>query len=254
MTVPFLEVDAVSLVYSQNGHRIGALEEVSLEVGRGESWAIIGPSGCGKTSLLYLMAGLRPPTRGVVRVEGKVLTGPRPQTALILQDYGLFPWKNVYQNAVLGLEIRGVSHQEQRRLAMPILRELGLEEFLSCYPGQLSGGQRQRVAIARALALSPDLLLMDEPLSALDALTREGLQDLVLEIWRQQGLTMVLVTHSIEEAVYLGRKIVVLTPRPGRVLEIVDNHLAGLPSFRQSQTFYQQCIRLRRLLEVGESG
>ncbi|MGB9920412.1 MAG: ABC transporter ATP-binding protein [Moorellales bacterium] len=254
MKVPFLEVDRVDLVYSQNGHYLKALEGVTLTVGRGESWAIIGPSGCGKTSLLYLMAGLRPPTRGEVRVDGKVVAGPRPQTALILQDYGLFPWKNVYQNAALGLEIRGVHRQEQWRTVRPILQELGLEEFVFYYPDQLSGGQRQRVAIARALAVSPDLLLMDEPLSALDALTREGLQDLVLKIWQNQDLTMVLVTHSIEEAVYLGQKIAVFTARPGRILAVVDNPGVGSADYRRSPEFYRQCWQVRHLLGVGSDG
>jgi NitT/TauT family transport system ATP-binding protein len=172
---------------------------------------------------------------------------------LILQDYGLFPWKNVYQNAALGLEIRGFSKEAQAQIVLPILEELGLKDFLNHYPAQLSGGQRQRVAIARALALKPDLLLMDEPLSALDALTREGLQELILEIWRHQELTMILVTHNIEEAVFLGNKVAVLSPRPGRVVAVVENPNSGTAAFRQSVEFYRQCSRLRRLLEVGES-
>lgn len=252
MKVPFVELDGAGLVYRHNGYQVVALENVNLAVHRGESWAIIGPSGCGKTSLLFLMAGLRRPTSGAVRIDGQELGGPRPQTALILQDYGLFPWKNVYQNAALGLEIRGLGKKEQARLVLPILEELGLGDFLYHYPAQLSGGQRQRVAIARALAVQPDLLLMDEPLSALDALTRESLQELILTIWQKQRLTMVLVTHSIEEAVYLGEKIVVLSPRPGRVVAVVENPGAGEPDFRQTPAFHRQCVHVRRLLETGE--
>ncbi|MBC7335333.1 MAG: ATP-binding cassette domain-containing protein, partial [Clostridia bacterium] len=138
---------------------------------------------------------------------------------------------------------------------LPILEELGLGEFLSSYPAQLSGGQRQRVAIARALALRPDILLMDEPFSALDALTREGLQELIRKIWQKQRLTMVLVTHSIEEAVYLGQKIVVLTPRPGRVVRVVENPEVGSAGFRHSEVFHRQCSLLRGLLaEAGSEG
>lgn len=253
MKVPFVELDGAGLVYRHNGCQVVALENVNLAVHRGESWAIIGPSGCGKTSLLFLMAGLRRPTSGQVLIDGQELGGPRAQTALILQDYGLFPWKNVYQNAALGLEIRGLSKKEQARLVLPILEELGLRDFLYHYPAQLSGGQRQRVAIARALAVQPDLLLMDEPLSALDALTRESLQELILRIWQKQRLTMVLVTHSIEEAVYLGEKIVVLSPRPGRVVAVVENPEAGEADFRQTPAFHRQCVRVRRLLETGEA-
>lgn len=255
MTEPLIELEDVGLVYRQNGHPLAALEGITFAIGPGESWAVIGPSGCGKTSLLFLLAGLRRSTSGQVRIGGQVLAGPRAQTALILQDYGLFPWKNVYQNAALGLEIRGLGKKEQARAVLPILEELGLGEFLSSYPAQLSGGQRQRVAIARALALRPDILLMDEPFSALDALTREGLQELIRKIWQKQRLTMVLVTHSIEEAVYLGQKIVVLTPRPGRVVRVVENPEVGSAGFRHSEVFHRQCSLLRGLLaEAGSEG
>lgn len=252
MKLPFVELDGIDLAYRHNGSEVWALERVSLTVHRRESLAIIGPSGCGKTSLLFLMAGLRRPTRGVVRIDGREVTGPRPQTALILQDYGLFPWKNVYQNAALGLEIRRLTKGEQARRVLPILEELGLGDFLYHYPSQLSGGQRQRLAIARALALEPDLLLMDEPFSALDALTRESLQELILGIWRKQRLTMILVTHSIEEAVYLGERIVVLSPRPGRVLAAVENPEVGSPDYRKTPLFHRRCVEVRRVLEAGK--
>lgn len=244
-----IEVKDVSLNYCQENTTTQALTGVSLHIDPGESWVFIGPSGCGKSSLLFLLAGLRQPTAGDVLVAGSALKSPRPQTALILQDYGLFPWKTVWENAALGLRIRGLAAREQTALITPILENLGLFEHKHHYPTQLSGGQRQRVAVARALALDPDLLLMDEPFSSLDALTRENLQETMLSIRRQSRMTLVTVTHSIEEAAYLGQKIAVFTPRPGRVAAIVDNPQAGDQSYRDRPDFYQKCSEVRHLLE-----
>jgi NitT/TauT family transport system ATP-binding protein len=176
------------------------------------------------------------------------MTGPRLRTALILQDFGLLPWKNALHNAALGLEIRHHPPAERRRRAIEALERVGLGEFLDAYPAELSGGMRQRLGLARALALDADLLLMDEPLSALDALTREDLQDLLLALWLQRGHTSLLVTHSIEEAVFLGRRIIVMTPRPGRVHAVVENSRMGEPDYRTTEEFYARCVELRRLL------
>ncbi|GAW91490.1 ABC transporter ATP-binding protein [Calderihabitans maritimus] len=244
-----IEINNVDLVYEDNHYQVKALEKVSLSVGQGDSCAVIGPSGCGKTTLLFLLAGLLRPTRGQVMIAGKELLGPRRNTALILQDYGLLPWKTVWKNAVLGLEIRGRLSRTQQAKVMTILKELGLAEFIHHYPAQLSGGQRQRLAIARALALEPDLLLMDEPLSALDALTREKLQETILDIWCRRNLTMVLVTHNIEEAVFLGRKIIIFSPRPGRVIKVIENPEAGNSHYRHQVEFYQTCSLIRSLLK-----
>lgn len=248
-----IELQDVHLTYPRG---VTALQGFSLRVERGESCAIIGPSGCGKSTLLYLLAGLLPATSGVIRVDGRPVSGPRLATALILQDYGLFPWKTVWQNSVLGLVLRGVKdRRRQEEAVLPILDELELTPYLRHYPAQLSGGQRQRVAIARALALQPDLLLMDEPLSALDALTREGLQEVILRLWQRHHPTLVLVTHSIEEAVYLGRRVVVVTPRPGRVYRVVENPRAGERDYRQREEYYRQCAGVRRALqEAREDG
>ena len=187
----------------------------------GEAWAILGPSGCGKSTLLYLLAGLRRPTAGQVMIEGQVITRPRPRTGLVLQDFGLLPWATCEENISLGLE--DVRHH---------------------YPAQLSGGQRQRTAIARTLALNPDLLLMDEPFASLDAPTREGLQNLTLELRAEQRLTTIVVTHAIEEAAFLGRRILLL----GTGIEIIENPEAGTPDYRGSVAYQQTCQHLRARL------
>ena len=218
-----LSFDNTALTYEGSDRAVRALEAIALEVADGEPIAVIGPSGCGKSTLLLLAAGLLTPTSGEVRVGGLAVTGPRRATSLILQDFGLLPWKTVEANAALGLTVRGVGRSEARSRAAAALERVGLADFARAYPSELSGGMSQRLALARAVALDADLLLMDEPLSALDALKREDLQGVLLDLWRRRGHTPVLVTHSIEEAVFLGRRVVVLTPRPGRVAAIVDN-------------------------------
>ena len=171
-------------------------------------------------------------------------------SAVDLQDFGLLPWKNVFHNAALGLEVRGVSAADVREQTMRALSVVGIADFARAYPGELSGGMRQRLAVARALALDADLLLMDEPLSALDALTRENLQGLLLDLWRERGHTQVIVTHSIEEAVFLGRRVVVLSPRPGKVAHVVDNPGMGESGHRASESYYARCAELRGLLRA----
>lgn len=240
--------ESLGVTYVGTDRKVVALSDVTLSLAEGESVAVIGPSGCGKSTLLLVAAGLLPPTTGSVLVDGRPLEGVRRTTSLILQDFGLLPWKTVFHNAALGLEIRGHGHAELRERVMGALDQVGLAEFERAYPGELSGGMRQRLALARALALDADFLLMDEPLSALDALTREDLQDVLLDLWRQRRHTAVLVTHSIEEAVYLGRRVVVLTPRPGRIAAVVENPGVGEPEFRDSREFHERVVELRRLL------
>lgn len=246
-----LRFDSITLAYEGSDRTVRALEDLTLEVAAGEPVSVIGPSGCGKSTMLLLAAGLLVPQSGHVTVNGETVAGVRRETALILQDYGLLPWKTVSANAGLGLEVRGVGREERARRVASALERVGLGEFARAYPGELSGGMRQRLALARAVALDADLLLMDEPLSALDALTREDLQEVLLGLWRRRGHTQVLVTHSIEEAVYLGRRVVVLSPRPGRVAALVDNPEMGSDGFRASSLFYERCARLRELL-AGE--
>jgi len=244
-----LTLNKVSLTYKNGKNAVPALDDINLNIIKGKSYAVIGPSGCGKTSLLYLMAGLIQPTAGEIRLAGKELGKPQQKTALILQEYGLLPWKTVWENAALGLKFRNVVGEEAQKILYPIFEELELTECLRRYPSQLSGGQKQRVALARALALRPELLLMDEPLSALDALTRENLQELILKLWVRHQITLVLVTHSIEEAVYLGKEIIILSPRPGKIRAVVTNPGMGSKGYRHNQLFHQKCSEIRSILE-----
>lgn len=237
---------------------IPIFEEYTWQVERGDAWAVLGPSGCGKTTLLYLLAGLRFPNSGRVLVDGQPLTRPRPHTGLILQDYGLLPWATVRQNAELGLRIRNFYGPDGKHSPQdfqpdlqvePWLDRLGLLPVAENYPGQISGGQRQRTAIARTLALQPDLLLMDEPFSSLDAPTRENLQNLTLELKAEQNLTLIIVTHTIEEAAILGRKILLLQQPPNRRAIVVDNPDVIQPDYRHSVDYLALCRELRTMLE-----
>ncbi|WP_066635204.1 ABC transporter ATP-binding protein [Desulfolucanica intricata] len=243
-----VEVNGLSVSYQQQKKEVPALRDVSFTIPRGTTCALIGPSGCGKSTLLYILSGLKKNFTGTVLVNGLPVAPGRKQTALILQDYGLLPWKTVFKNVLLGLEIRGENREQSFSRARQVLTELGLWEMRERYPSQLSGGQRQRVGIARALALEPDLFLMDEPFSALDALTREKLQRQVLEIWKEKRITIVLVTHSIEEAVFLGQKIILLAGQPGQILDIVDNPRVGEPGYRKTAEFHERTSTLREML------
>lgn len=246
-----IEVENLSVVYGQNGTDIEALRDISFKIEDGGTCAVIGPSGCGKTTLLFVLSGLLRPTKGKVAVGGKAVTSPRRDVALILQDHGLFPWKNVWENVSIGLEIRGLNGEKGNQRVRDLLKGLGLAGFESSYPSQLSGGMRQRVGIARALALEPSILLMDEPLSSLDALTREKLQNLILKIWKEKEITILLVTHNIEEAVFLGERIITLTPRPGKILDVLENEGMGREDYRRESGFFEKCTVLRDLIGNG---
>lgn len=232
-------------------------EGFNWQVQRGETWAVLGTSGCGKTTLLYLLAGLKFPTSGEILIDDQLLTRPRPRTGLILQDYGLLPWATVRQNAELGLKVRnfygadGVHTPQDyspERDVTPWLERLGIASIAEKYPSQISGGQRQRAAIARTLALQPDLLLMDEPFSSLDAVIREDLQRLTLELCAEGGITLVIVTHNIEEAAAMGRKILLLGEPPNREAHVFDNLAVEQPNYRESKEYQALCQRLRREL------
>jgi NitT/TauT family transport system ATP-binding protein len=243
-----LSFENVSLTYEGTDRQVRALDSLTLDVEAGEPVSVIGPSGCGKSTMLLLAAGLLRATSGTVLVGAATPNGPRRETSLILQEYGLLPWKTVFANAGLGLKMRGVPREELGERTMAALKQVGIADFADAYPGELSGGMRQRLALARAIALDADLLLMDEPLSALDALTREDLQDVLLELWRARKHTAVLVTHSIAEAVFLGRRIVVLSRRPGRVGAIVENPGMGDEGYRMAEAFFEKVTEVRDLL------
>ncbi|WP_236596986.1 ABC transporter ATP-binding protein [Paraburkholderia hiiakae] len=198
------------------------LKRFDLAVREGEFISLLGPSGCGKSTFLNVLAGLTPPTSGDIRVDGEPVSAVRQKLGFVFQGYALFPWRTVRRNVEAGLEIRGMKRAGRRSEAERFLRLVGLLEFADHYPHQLSGGMRQRVAIARALAYGPEILLMDEPFGALDAQTRELLQQELLAIWEQSATTVVFVTHSIDEAIFLSDRIAILGRGPGRVKEIID--------------------------------
>ncbi len=237
------------------------LQDFNWRVERGERWAILGPSGCGKTTLLYLLAGLRQASAGEVRIDGQAITRPRPHSGLILQEYGLLPWMTVRGNVALGLRIRNFYGADgvhapvdapQRCIdVQQWLQRLGLAGLADNYPAQLSGGQRQRTAIARTLALHPDLLLMDEPFSSLDAMTRANLQMLTLELCAEQNLTLVMVTHAITEAAIMGQKILLLGQPPNTRPQIIANPRGGEPGYKESQAYNALCQDLRQRMEAA---
>jgi NitT/TauT family transport system ATP-binding protein len=208
--------------YLTNEADVLALSGIDLEIRDGEFVSLLGPSGCGKSTLLKIMAGLLKASSGHITIDGVDVTGPGPERAMVFQDYALFPWMTVEANVEFGLEARGVPAEKRRATSQELLRVVGLGEFAKKYPHHLSGGMKQRVSIARALAVEPQILLMDEPFGALDAQTRSVLQEELLRIWKLYKKTVVFVTHSIEEAVYLSDRIVVMTARPGRIKTIVN--------------------------------
>jgi len=221
------------------------LENVSLSVGEGRTGCIVGPSGCGKTTLLMVAAGLKLPSAGSVLLEGRAVTAGDRRIGLVLQEYGLFPWFTAMENVALGLRIRGTGARALQPAVAEALDRVGLQGKAGSYPAALSGGERQRVAIARSMVLMPRLLLMDEPFSALDALTRESLQDLLLATLRDTGIAVLLVTHSIEEAVFLGRTIWLLSGSPGGIAACFDNPGQESPGYRCDPTFFHLCGRIR---------
>jgi len=212
-----IELDRVTKRYGDGEGSVVALEDVSLQVNAGEFCSILGPSGCGKSTIIGLMAGFIPTTFGTVKVDGVVVGKPGPDRVVVSQDYSLFAWKTARANVEFGLKARGMPRAERQRLAQHYLELVHLSSCATNYPGELSGGMRQRVALARALAVGPACLLLDEPLAALDMQMRQALQDELLVLWAQTKQTVVLVTHDLDEALYLSDRVVVMSPRPGRV-------------------------------------
>ncbi|MFW0786816.1 ABC transporter ATP-binding protein [Gordonia sp. CPCC 206044] len=230
-----ISIDNVTKVFGdeRSERHTVALEDVSLHVADGEFVTLVGPSGCGKSTLLELIGGLSTPTSGTLTLDGEPITGPGLDRGIVFQQYALLPWRTAQANVELGLEIAGgLGRRERAARAREVLDLVGLDSFRDRYPHELSGGMRQRVAIARSLAYEPKVLLMDEPYAALDAQTRELLQVELLSIWERTGATVVFITHGIEEAVYLGQRVAVMTARPGRIktvipIELDDRHGDG---------------------------
>ncbi len=247
--VPAEVISVESVTKSFSGSTV--LSDISFVLKQGMSLSVIGPSGCGKTTLLYIIAGLTHPSAGRVLIDGKMVSGADSRTAFILQDYGLLPWKSVLDNVELGMRIRGISPSDRRDSATRIISDLGIASHMKRFPANLSGGEKQRVAIARALASGPEILLMDEPFSSLDTLTRERLQHTLRDLQTERGLTMITVTHSIEEAAFLGDSILVMTPGPGRISKMIKNSGRRDRDFRNSEAFFKTCSTIRRSIEKG---
>jgi len=233
----------------EDGSEMAALDHLSLDIADKEFVCVLGSSGCGKTTLLRLIAGLDQDREGQIILDGEEMHGPSPKIGFVFQEYSLFPWRTVIDNIVFGLEMNGVGREERYRTAERYLELVGLKQFRNSYPSELSGGMRQRVAVARALALEPVLLLMDEPFGALDAQTRNMLQKELLVIWEKTRKTIVFITHSVDEAVFLADRIIVLTPRPGRVCQIFPIDLKR-PRDRTSVEFAQ--VRRQVLDLIGQ--
>ncbi|WP_165465032.1 taurine ABC transporter ATP-binding subunit [Enterobacter cloacae] len=224
-----------------------ALEAINLTLDSGELLVVLGPSGCGKTTLLKLIAGFVPYQHGSIQLEGKRVTGPGAERGVVFQNEGLLPWRNVQENVAFGLQLAGVAREQRLNTARDMLKKVGLEGAEKRFIWQLSGGQRQRVGIARALAANPQLLLLDEPFGALDAFTREQMQTLLLRLWHETGKQVLLITHDIEEAVFMATELVLLSPGPGRVLErlpleFARRYVAGEPvrSIKSDPLFIEQ--------------
>ncbi|HEY7167210.1 MAG TPA: ABC transporter ATP-binding protein [Candidatus Binatia bacterium] len=220
-----IEIKGLSKEFvDRNGEASGilAIDSLDFEIRDNEFLTVIGPSGCGKTTLLRIIAGLIPCNQGEVRIDDVPVTGPGPDRAVVFQNFALMPWADVLTNVAFGLELRGTPRAEANATAKRLVRLVGLEGFEQRLPKELSGGMQQRVGLARALAVNPRILLMDEPFGALDEQTRRLLQEQLLRIWEQERKTVIFITHSMEEAVYLGDRVMLMTPRPGKVKEIID--------------------------------
>lgn len=215
---PIVQVRGICKTYGD----VEALRNIDLEFSRGKLTTLLGPSGCGKTTLLKIIAGLVPADAGEIRVNGSPVTGPGPERAFVFQDFALMPWATVMRNVAFGLELRGVNAAERKRVASRYIEEVGLAGFEEKYPHELSGGMRQRVGIARAFAVNADVLLLDEPFSAVDEQNRRKFQEDLLRLIDLEKKSFIFVTHSIEEAVYLSDRIVLLSPRPGRISQVIE--------------------------------
>ncbi|MCL4183220.1 MAG: ABC transporter ATP-binding protein [Burkholderiaceae bacterium] len=262
--------EKIKRIFDRGGSSFLALDEVSFEVREKEFVSIVGPSGCGKTTLLRMAAGLEFPSAGTVRVGEREVTGPGPERAVVFQQFALFPWKTVEENIGFGLKCQGVARGSRHETVSRYIELMGLSGYEQAYPHQLSGGMQQRVAIARSYALNPDVLLMDEPFGALDAQTRVVMQEELIKLSRINPRTVLFITHSVEEAVYLSDRVVVLTGRPGKIKEIIDirgvrtrddwdryeriEEVMDLEAFVHLRTYIWRLLRGQEKDPAGDSG
>ena len=253
----YIEIQDATKIYEKPGgfrsskESFTALDHISLQIEKGEFICLLGPSGCGKTTLMNSIAGFETLTEGSITIDGQKVKAPSEKYVTIFQNYGLLPWRTVEKNVELGLETLKVPKQERKQIAMKYLQLVGLENFAKRHPAQLSGGQQQRVAIARGLAVDPEILFMDEPCGALDAITRYKLQDDLLHITKSQNKTVIFVTHDIDEAVFLADKIVVMSPNPGRIKAVIPIGL-GSHRDRTGGDFLQLRDKVFRIFNMKE--
>ena len=246
-----LHIHHVSKIYRSDDNEVVAIDEIDLKIKNKEFATILGPSGCGKSTLLRIVAGLIKPTRGVVRLDGNVISGPGQDRGMVFQSYTLFPWLTVKENIQFGLEISGMPKVKQEEIAEEFVKKVGLKGFERSYPKGLSGGMKQRVAIARALANNPAILLLDEPFGALDAQTRALMQELLTQVWEELQKTILFVTHDVEEAIFLSDRVFVMTARPGKIKAEIDIPLERPRSYelKSTEAFFglkQQALTLIR--------
>jgi NitT/TauT family transport system ATP-binding protein len=246
------QFDHVSLTFDTPKGKLRVVDDVTYDINDGEFIAVIGPSGCGKTTMMNMLAGFQKPTKGKVLFDGTPVNGPGPERGVIFQEYGVFPWLTVKENITFGLQLKAnhVPASKRKQICEHYLSLMGLTDFANSYPKHLSGGMRQRLAIARAYAVKPQFLLMDEPFGALDAQTRANMQNLLLNVLSAEGKTVMLITHSVEEAIYLASRIVVVTARPARIKEIIDVPFAYPrdESLQERAEFVELRSRIRQLV------
>ena len=247
MTEPRLSIEKLSVIYASARGKLTAIQDLSLSVTNGQFVAVLGPSGCGKSTLLNIASGLLSPSGGLVSIQGKPVTGPRPDVGIVFQQPTLLPWKSVIENVLVPVQAMGMKVSEHMERARSLIKMVRLEGFENHYPNELSGGMQQRVGIARGFMHDPQLLLMDEPFAALDAMTREHMTDELQSMWMQSGKSVLFITHSIPEAVYLADRVVVLSARPGTVVDVIE---VPIPRPRTLETlsspeFTSICNRLR---------
>lgn len=249
-----VQIDQATKYYKTNTGSVHALEDINLDIRKGEFVAIVGPSGCGKSTLLWAMSGLHDLTSGKVVIDGETVEGPRPEIGMIFQEANLLPWRNLQKNIEFPFEIKKLDPKPYQERIQELLLEVGLEGFENKFPRELSGGMQQRASIVRCLAFDPEIILMDEPFGALDAFTRDEMNLLIQKLWMETGKTIVFVTHNVSEAILLADRVVVLTPRPGRVAHVFDINLPRPRTIEEtySPPFIEKIFEVKDTIIQGE--